>query len=706
MEILDLDKELMPVETTAIHIAVNSGQVQGLVSLLDRDCSLIDHRNRYGYTPLGTALHNGRLEAARILIQYGASLDVEYGENTQCTLAQVLVKTPGFYPLLQLVLESNASFQCDVSSLLPALAYEGDANQLEALLHAGRVQIDCRDYLRCTALHYASCKGFLEVVKVLLTYGATVTLTNSSGSTALHLACSAGHLDTIVAILEVNTEPEKTNTLLNMKNIAGHTPITCALSNKHFEVAQYILETHLEHVDLSQLCFNGHTLAGFCFYVRFFAEPSLIKAPFRSSLPCLSSEEADWLLHESVSRGDTGVLRAAVAQGANVECLDYMQQTPLILAAKLGLVQICECLIELGADPHRVDVSGKTPLVYAFSHGKHEVVSYFLSQFSLAELDHISLTRLSCSPAMLAVLVAYFENNKLDHFPNAWLAWLALIAPTAPKHLFSALVNAIAPHDWIHQMLTTSSSSASYNSILLPSQKVSKHPTLPTYIQEEIVGKPPKPRHKLIRSLSQPRKWCFARSPPTTTMQWAFKHFPRPKRSHFFRGVKRKPFSMNDARAKQKSPSVIHEAALHNFDFLKFIVSSCEDAELQEKVLLSKDAFGRTALELVLPQFTTVLEAFTALELREFTGFDQYLREKYTLPESLLFEEALVHYLCVGEFSVCICLHVYGVGSWLHILIHIRPLTGFLMLCVYVHNAVMTGQWQQSCVPLVNALRK
>lgn len=687
---MELEKELLPVETTAIHIAVNSGQVQGLLALLDRDCSLIDHRNQYGYSPLGTALHNGRLEAARILIQYGANLDVEYGKNTQCTLAQVLVKTPAFYPLLRFVLESNVSFQCDVSSLLPVLAYEGDANHLEALLHAGSVQVDCRDYLHCTALHYASCKGFLEVVKVLLVYGATVTLTNSSGSTALHLACSAGHLDTVVAILEVNTDP---NTLLNMKNIAGHTPVTCALSNKHFEVAQYILKTHLEDVDLRQLCFNGHTLSGFCFYIRFFAEPSLIKPPFRSSLPCLSSEEADWLLHESVSRNDTAALRVAVAQGANVECLDYMQQTPLILAAKLGLVQMCKCLIELGAAPRRADVSGKTPLVYAFSHGKHEVVSYFLSQFFLTELDHFSLTRLSCGTAMLAVLVTYFESNKLDHFPNAWLAWLALIAPTAPKHLFHALVNAITPHDWIQQMLTSCSSSTSGDSTLLPSQKVAKYPTLPTYIQEEIEGKPPKPRHKLIRSLSQPRKWCFARSPPTTSMQWAFKHFPRPKKTRVIRRMKGKPFSTNDLRAKQTS-SVIHEAALHNFDFLKFILSSCEDAELQERVLLSRDTFGRTALELVLPHFSTVLEAFTALELREFTGFDQYLRERYTLPESLLFEEALVHYLCVGEFYVCVFICV-AVCSGLLVTytcnIHIRPLTGFqLCTCTY---AVVTGQW-------------
>ena len=651
MEILDLEKDFLPIGTTAVHVAVNSGRVEGLQSLLDGDCSLIDHPDQYGHTPLTVALQNNRLEAARMLIQYGAKLDSQYGRDTQRTIAQVLITTPAFYSLLQFVVKSNVALPYDMSTLLPAIAYEGDADMLEAVLHTGNVKVDYRDYLNCTALHYASRKGFLDIVEILLTYNVTTTLKNSSGSMALHLACSAGHLNITKAILEADTSSEKTKHLLNTKNIAGHTPVICALSNMHLEVVQYLLTTHMESIDTSQIVTDGHTLSGFCFYLRFFKRPSLIKFPYQSTLPCLSSEEAMWLLHESVYMNDTTALKIAIGHGASVECLDYMKQTPLVLAAKLGLVEMCKSLIESGADPSLTDMSGKTPLVHAIEHGKPKVVAYFLSQIRLSETIPYSLTS-PLSSVMLPMFVSHFEES--NHKPSSWISWLALAAPTAPNHLFSKLVNAIAPHDWILQLLAKCSGTDDTSSPCPKVCRVAKHMTLPTYVQIEIEGELSKPRPKLVRSLSRPRKWYFTRPPPSTSTQWTFRHIPRPKKLPSCLRKKGTPFSLHKTR---KFPSVIHEAALRNIDAFKFILSSCENAELQEKVLLSRDDTGRTALELVLPQFCTVSEAFTSLELREFTGLDRYLREEFTLPESLLFEDALVHYLCVGKLAVLSKMH-------------------------------------------------
>ena len=648
MEVLDLEKEFLPIGTTAVHVAVNSGRIEGLQSLLDRDCSLIDYPDTYGHTPLAAALHNNRQEAARMLIEYGANLDSPYREDTQRTIAQVLITTPAFYSLLRFIVQSNVALHCDMSTLLPAIAYEGDADMLEAVLRTGNIRVDYRDYLNCTALHYASCKGFLKVVELLLTHNVTTILKNSSGSMALHLACSAGHLNVTRAILEVDTNSEKTKQLLNAKNIAGHTPVTCALSSMHLKVVQYLLTTHLGSIDTSQIVLDGHTLSGFCFYLRFFKRPSLIKPPFHSTLPCLSSEEAMWLLHESVYMNDTAALGVAIAHGASVECLDFMNQYPLVLAAKLGFVEMCRCLIESGADPRLADMSGKTPLIYAIEHGRHEVVAYFLSQSTISETIPHSLTS-PLSSAMLATFISHFDEN--SHKPSSWVAWLALAAPTASCHLFSALVNTIAPHDWILQLLDKCSHSSSDNTGSTPSKVFSrvKHTALPAYVQMEIEGEESKPRPKLVRSFSQPRKWYFTRPPPSTSTQWTFKHIPRPKKAPPSLRKRGMPFSLHKTR---KCPSVIHEAALHSIDALRFILSSCEEAEVQEKVLLSRDDTGRTALELVLPQFYTVSEAFTSLEMRDFTGLDKYLREEFTLPESLLFEEALVHYLCVGKLVV------------------------------------------------------
>ena len=664
MEILELDSDLAPVGTTVIHLAVNSGNVEGLRSLLDRDLSLINRIDCYNNTPLAVALNNNRLQAAQVLIQSGANLNAKYEKDGQRTLAQTIIDTPSFYPLLKSVIGSNATFNCDLSSIIPILAYSGEADMLEVVLSTYKVRVDWKDHLQCTALHYASHRGFTKVVKVLLEHTATISIKNSSSSTALHLACSAGHLDIVTTILEADTSTESTKSLLNAKNVAGNTPVTCALSRTHFELVQYLLTTCRECLDLDQLLPDGHTLAGLIFYLRYFSGSNLIKVPFRSSLPCLSSEEAQWLLHDSVHVNDTDAVRAAVDQGASVECLDYMHQTPLIVAAKIGSVEMCKCLVGCGADPSVVDVSGKTALIHAIEHGKHKVVDYFLSQNSLHPLDPHSLATPLCTPAMVAVLVSHFEKNNVT-FGSDWLAWLALAVPIAPKDVFSALVSAIAPNDWIQQMLVAKPAKADTGISTSKFSRVAKHPVLPAYIQEERVDESLKPQPKLVRSFSQPRKWYFTRPPPSTRMKWTIKCLPRPKKPPSSLRKKGKPFGLCKSRITHSS--MIHEAALNNVDVLQFILASCEEAELQEKVLLLRDETGRTALELVLPQFDLISDAVSSLQLSAVAGLDEYLRQEFTLPESVLFEEALIHYLCVGGFELHTCYFAFCDNRSVHV---------------------------------------
>ena len=644
MAVLELDRGYLPVGTTAVHVAVNSGRVDGLQSLLDGNCSLIDHSDQYGNTPLARALLNGRLEAARVLIRYGANLDAPYhGSDSQCTLAEALVTVPLFYELLKFAVRASTSLHCDLSSVLPPLAHEGDVDTLGAVLGSSSITVDYRDHLKCTALHYGAQKGFVKIVSMLLMHGAKTMLQNASGSTALHLACSAGHLGIVTDILETTqTSPANAERLLNLKNMAGKTPVTCALVNAHLDVVQYLTTTHLEYLDMEQILHDGHNLPGLYFYLRFLSQPSLVKPPFRTSLPCLSNEEAQWLLHESVHANDSAALRLAISYGANVNCLDCMQQTPLILAAKLGFVGMCMCLVKCGANSNIADTSGKTPLVYAFEHGKHNVVSYLLSRTSISEFDPLTLSKPLCN-SVLAVVVSTFQE--IDTKPSNWLDWLGLAVPTATKSLFSDLVNAVAPHDWIQQVLSALNSENSPAASPRVA-RVAKYPTLPTYVQEEIVDASQKPQPKLVRSLSRPRQWTFARAPPSTLKQWTFKQLPRPKRCPS--RIKKRLWYEHE----RHSVAVIHEASLHNLPALKFILVSCEDSALQEKVLLSRDGTGRTALDLVLPQFELVTDAVSWLELSNVSGLDLHLKEEFPLPESLLFEEALVQYICVGRCSI------------------------------------------------------
>ena len=663
MEALELDPELLPVGTTPVHIAINTGQVGTLQSLLERDPSLVNQPDQFGCSPLAKALQNGRVEAAQILIECGAHLDSPYSNNPQPTLAQVLLSKPTFLPLLYSSIESNSTIHIDLSSILPNLAYEGNVDILEAVLGMQPgINIDFIDHLKCSALHYACSRGFLNIVKILMEHGANRKLKSSVGCTALHLACSAGHREVVAAILTQSSGD--TRSLLNSKNSAGNTPVMCALNNQKLEVVCYLLTAYLEQLELDEILPNGHALTGYCFYLKYLALQSSMRSMFSSlPLPCLSVEESQWLLHESIHTDNLSGVKEALAHGASVKCLDCMLHTPLMLAAKLGSVEMCKCLVENGADPSVIDVSGKTALVYAFEHGKHEAVAFLISHPSSGSLNPHFAHPIATSD-MLSVLISHFEEAEGTKCvaDGDWLAWLALAVPTATAELFQALVKVLAPPDWIEQMVSSShTSSSNKTEVKLAGRGTAKCVQLPAYVQDEVAGESYKPRPKLVRSFSQPRKWHFARAPPSTSLVWRFKHStPRPKKLPSCLREKGPPFTWYRAKWRQQGhDSVIHTAALHNLDILRLILTSCQDSALQERVLLSRDRAGRTALELVLPQFSVILDACESLELNDLAGLDQFLSQEFPLPESLLFEEALLHYLCVGMLCTELFIDTY-----------------------------------------------
>ena len=660
METLGLDGEMLPIGTTKLHIAANSGQTEGVLALLDRNSSLIDCLDQYGRTPLVLALQNGRMEAAQILIKRGAKLDVKFQDDGTTVIA-ALANSSVFHPLLRHLVAASVALSCELSSLLPIVSYEGNTELLYSLLNGYQVDVDYKDNLQCTALHYASQNGFAEIVRALLMNGASKTIRNSWGTTPLHVACSAGHLEVTKSLLEFDSSPASTKNVLNCKNKAGYTPVMCAFSNKQIELALYILETQLEYIDLqTKNC--GHSLSGFCFYLRFIAKPSAITAQFRSTFPCLSSEEAQWLLHEGICANDTVAITYAVAQGASIKFLDFMQHTPLILASKLGHVEACQCLFENGAEVQQVDQAGKTPLVHAVEHRRDKVVTYLLSKLSLWSVDPNFFTK-PLSSSILEMFVSNFKENECRDQSLDWLAWLTLAVPTANVSIFSDLVSIIAPSNWIQRILANNSSDTHST---LKTKWVVRYPTLPIYVKE-VLNEPHKPRPKLVRSISEPRNWPYAiaaRPPPSTVTQWTFQCVPPQKRAPVTLKNKHKPgkatgkskTSRAAKKSKQKAvatktsfSSLMHKAALHNVHILKYILLQNIDPKIQAELLLLKDEMGRTVLELFLPHFTLTAEAVEFLQLSKYEALDQFLSETYSLPESVGFEEALVQYLCIGE---------------------------------------------------------
>lgn len=94
---------------------------------------------------------------------------------------------------------SQAEVQTGVSNqevFLKAVR-KGDTTELQKILQRleGALNINFYDKEGQTALHQSCMDGNLELVKLLIKFGADVRLANRDGWSALHIAAYGGHQD-------------------------------------------------------------------------------------------------------------------------------------------------------------------------------------------------------------------------------------------------------------------------------------------------------------------------------------------------------------------------------------------------------------------------------------------------------------------------------------------------------------------------------
>ena len=125
----------------------------------------------------------------------------------------------------------------------------GDLTSVKSLLEQGVEKNTVTNWGR-TALWYAAWDGNLEIMHLLLDYGADKEKTNKKpGKTPLYIASYKGHLPIVQLLLEQGADMEKADCY-------GNTPLIVASWKGHIEVARYLLE---QGVDRDKASSNGWT---------------------------------------------------------------------------------------------------------------------------------------------------------------------------------------------------------------------------------------------------------------------------------------------------------------------------------------------------------------------------------------------------------------------------------------------------------------
>ncbi|WP_265025358.1 ankyrin repeat domain-containing protein [Wolbachia endosymbiont (group B) of Pammene fasciana] len=173
--------------------------------------SIIDARNKKGFTFLHLAVRMGHLDIVKFLVK-----DCEF--------------------------DVNAKSKEDVTPLHFA-ALMGHLDIVKFLVKDCEADVNARTKKGFALLHFAAGEGKNNVVKFLVKdCEADVNARNKEGFAPLHFAAKNGHVDIVKLLLKNKAD-------VNVKTKEGSTPLLFALDCRHFEVADLLLADPNINVD-------------------------------------------------------------------------------------------------------------------------------------------------------------------------------------------------------------------------------------------------------------------------------------------------------------------------------------------------------------------------------------------------------------------------------------------------------------------------
>ncbi len=254
-----------------------------------------------------------------------------------------------------------------LDQLLIHTAETNDLVNVRQLLARG-VPVDSRGVNDFTGLHLASGKGFVEMVKCLLSSEADVNARNKSGWTPLHMAATTGQTEVVRILLDAGAE-------IDAVNINGTTALHSAAMGCHTSTVRLLLERKAR---LNKPNANGYT--------------ELLMAAKQHKLPgCLETARA--LLEQGADltasvEGLTALDHARSGKNYDLIALLLLKQgvtpTPALLkslpsvhlAAAGGNCDVVRYLLSTKSClPDELDKHGCASLHYAAGRGAPHIIS-------------------------------------------------------------------------------------------------------------------------------------------------------------------------------------------------------------------------------------------------------------------------------------------------------------------------------------------
>ncbi|XP_071094368.1 uncharacterized protein [Haliotis cracherodii] len=471
-------------DRTLLMFAAESGHLDVFNVLLNLKADVL-LADKNGYTCLHHACKSGSKDVSKAIVKLCPDL-INVSAEEGLTAAMLCCSSGQNELLEELVrLGANLSLTDNKGRNCLHLACEsGPLSTVKYLMSLKTIDINSKGSFGQTPVMLAAENGQLDIYNLLVSKGADLSLTDGNHNDCLMLACMGGSIPVVKNLLPLKWFD------INRKGMLNQTPVMLAAERGHVEVYYLLVSVR---ADLSLTDDNGYDC--------------LMLACMGSSMPIvkhlLSLKTFDingrgWRNQAPVmlaaQRGHVEVYDLLVSEGADLSFIDFhlrdclmlacegggmpivkhllssktfdinrrgsVNQTPVMLAAQRGHVEVFNLLISKGADLSLTDVDNNNCLVYACVGGSMPIVKDLLSSktFDINRRGSVNQTPVMFAAArgdveVYNLLVSEGADLSLIDDINKDCLILACERGSMPivKHLLSLKTVDINRRGWINQ---------------------------------------------------------------------------------------------------------------------------------------------------------------------------------------------------------------------------------------------------------------
>ncbi|XP_067659909.1 putative ankyrin repeat protein RF_0381 [Haliotis asinina] len=324
--------------------------------------------------------------------------------------------------------EDSTSF-CD----LHGTSKTGDLAKVKAILSEGRADVDCKEWKSRTPVLLAAGQGHKDVVHLLTSNGADVSVVDDFGFNLLHSACQGGDVGLVKYVLSLHKHD------INGKVLCGGTPLMLAAENGHRNVVELLVGQGANvslHDNKGNNVLHCACRGGDVEVVKYVLAQNMVdinsrgrkrmtpvmmaaRTGHRDVVALLVGKGANVLLrgagkntilHFACRGGDVEVVKYVLAQNiVDINSRGWKRMTPVMMAATKGYKEVVELLVTKGANVALLGRQGKNILHFACHGGSVELVKYLLSQ----NININSRMRNGRTPLMIAEISGHKDVVEL-----------------------------------------------------------------------------------------------------------------------------------------------------------------------------------------------------------------------------------------------------------------------------------------------------